>query len=84
MRLSVLFFARSREVVGKDQVQLDVSSTLFTTTQLAARLQAEYPGLKELWQAIVFAVNQVTACGSVATRIANQRSAVPELAAMPR
>lgn len=58
MRLRVLFFARSREVVGSSEVELQLDKQQVTTTQLSALLIERYPGLADVMQTSIFAVNQ--------------------------
>jgi molybdopterin converting factor subunit 1 len=57
MRVSVLYFARSREVTGQSEESLELPAGA-TTRQLAARLTERHPGLASVLRACVFAVNQ--------------------------
>ena len=57
MRLKVLFFARSREIVGASELALELGDGA-TTSTLLERLLREHPGLQEVMRACVFAVNQ--------------------------
>jgi molybdopterin converting factor subunit 1 len=57
MKVNVLYFAISREVVGKSQEELQIEDGA-TTHQLLDKLLADYPGLQPVMKACVFAVNQ--------------------------
>mmetsp|Transcript_4616 Transcript_4616/g.9986 ORF Transcript_4616/g.9986 Transcript_4616/m.9986 type:complete len:84 (+) Transcript_4616:119-370(+) len=57
MRIKLLFFAKSREVVGKSEEDINVEEGA-TTVELRAKLIAKYPGLESVMKTCVFALNQ--------------------------
>lgn len=57
MKVNVLYFAVSREVVGKSQEELELADGC-STQKLLTRLVEAYPGLESVMKACVFAVNQ--------------------------
>jgi molybdopterin converting factor subunit 1 len=57
MKVNVLYFAISREVVGKSQEELQLEDGA-TTHKLLEQLLGAYPGLQSVMKACVFAVNQ--------------------------
>lgn len=57
MQVRVLFFAKSREVVGAAEQALTLPAGT-TTEDLVATIVAEHPGLKSILQTCVLAHNQ--------------------------
>jgi molybdopterin converting factor subunit 1 len=57
MKVNVLYFAISREVVGKSQEEMHLEDGA-TTHKLLEQLLGAYPGLQSVMKACVFAVNQ--------------------------
>lgn len=57
MKVNVLYFAVSREVVGKSQEELELTDGS-STDGLLKQLVEMYPGLQSVLKACVLAVNQ--------------------------
>ena len=47
MRVTVLFFARARELTGASEISLELES-MADTDSIAERLLCEYPSLQEI------------------------------------
>jgi molybdopterin converting factor small subunit len=54
---SVLFFARAREIVGKNKLSFSLSSATILLSDLLCTVFTQYPDLKELQDSMLIAVN---------------------------
>ena len=56
--VSVLFFAKAREIVGKSKTNVDLPSSPITGKELVSLLEAAFQDLKCLNRSYVLAVNE--------------------------
>lgn len=80
MKVTVLYFAISRETVGKSQEDIEVADGS-TTQDLLQQLLTTYPGLESVMRSCVFAVNQeyVAPSHSLALKDGDEVAIIPPL-----
>ena len=69
MKVSVKLFAQARDVVGREEVEIELDEPA-TLDQLRRRLASEYPSLASLVEQATFAIDAQYATG--ATEISEQ------------
>jgi MoaE-MoaD fusion protein len=57
MKVKVLFFARLKEIIGREMVELDLNPML-TVADVWEALRTEYPQVKDFEKSLLFSVNQ--------------------------
>jgi molybdopterin converting factor subunit 1 len=57
MKIKVLFFARLKEIIGREMVELDLNPML-TVADVWHALRTEYPQVKDFEKSLLFSVNQ--------------------------
>jgi molybdopterin converting factor subunit 1 len=57
MKIKVLFFARLREIIGREMVELDLNPML-NVADVWDALRTEYPQVKDFEKSLLFSVNQ--------------------------
>ena len=80
MRITVLCFARAREIVGASELQLELREGA-SSSDLVGELVARHPQLQELFRSCVLAVNQeyVQLDQSVPLKDADEVAIIPPL-----
>jgi len=56
MRIKCLFFAGAKDIVGTNELQLELGPDS-TSEQLSTQLLSSFPDLQDIWESCIFAVN---------------------------
>ena len=57
MFVVVRFFARSRELVGEREIELELDSNQPSLQEFETKLLGQYPVLKEIWESVLLSRN---------------------------
>ncbi|WCJ34970.1 Molybdopterin synthase sulfur carrier subunit [Euphorbia peplus] len=78
VKIKVLFFARAREITGVSEMPLVVSSGT-TTKECLNKLVAKFPGLNELCNCIVLALNEEYTTETVVVKEKDELAIIPPI-----
>ncbi|KDP45595.1 hypothetical protein JCGZ_17202 [Jatropha curcas] len=78
VKIKVLFFARARDLTGLTEVPLEVSSGA-TTSDCLDKLVSKFPGLQEIRNCIVVALNEEYTTESAVVKDKDELAIIPPI-----